>query len=88
MGFFKRFESQLPAYPDADPSLPPKGFMAFLWACTEGARGYVLLLALLSAVLAVFEALLFAMLGRVVDWLGATAPARLWAEHGTALGKV
>jgi ATP-binding cassette subfamily B multidrug efflux pump len=86
MVFFKRFESQLPAYPEADPALPPKGFMAFLWACTEGARGYILLLALLSAVLAVFEALLFAMLGRIVDWLGATAPANLWAEHGTALG--
>jgi ATP-binding cassette subfamily B multidrug efflux pump len=86
MGFFKRFESQLPAYPDADPALPPKGFMAFLWACTEGARGYILLLALLSAVLAVFEALLFAMLGRIVDWLGKTAPANLWAEHGNTLG--
>lgn len=86
MVFFKRFESQLPAYPEADPSLPPKGFMAFLWACTEGARGYILQLALLSAVLAIFEALLFAMLGRIVDWLGATAPANLWAEHGTALG--
>ncbi len=86
MGFFKRFESQLPAYPDADPSLPPKGFMAFLWACTEGARGYILLLALLSAVMAIFEALMFAMLGRIVDWLGTTAPANLWTEHGNTLG--
>jgi ATP-binding cassette subfamily B multidrug efflux pump len=32
-----------------------------------------------------FEALLFAMLGRIVDWLGTQVPSRLWAERGDAL---
>ena len=85
MPLFKRFEKLLHAYPEADPALPPKGFVAFIWACTEGARSYIAWLALLSAVMATFEALLFAMLGRVVDWLSTTAPNMLWAEHGNVL---
>ena len=59
--------------------------MAFLWACTQGARGYILVLALLSALMSAFEALLFAMLGRIVDWLGNTRPGQLWAEQGSTL---
>ena len=85
MAFFKRFERLLHAYPEADPTLPPKGFAAFIWACTEGARGYIAWLALLSGFMAAFEALLFAMLGRIVDWLGTTPPARLWADQGPVL---
>jgi ATP-binding cassette subfamily B multidrug efflux pump len=85
MAFFKHFERLLHAYPEADPALPPKGFAAFIWACTEGARGYIAWLALLSAFMAAFEALLFAMLGRIVDWLGTTAPAKLWTDQGPVL---
>ena len=59
--------------------------MAFLWACTEGARLYILVLALLSALMSAFEALLFAMLGRIVDWLGSHRPGQLWVEQGPTL---
>ena len=85
MNVFQKFESLLHAYPDAEPTLPPKGFIAFIWACSRGARGFILLMAVLSGLLAAFEALLFAMLGRIVDWLGRTPPARLWIEQGTTL---
>jgi ATP-binding cassette subfamily B multidrug efflux pump len=85
MQLFRRFEKLLHAYPDAAPSLPPKGFVAFLWACTEGARNYIAWLGVLSAIMAIFEALLFAMLGRVVDWLSTTTPANLWTERGGLL---
>ncbi|MEP6773732.1 MAG: multidrug ABC transporter ATP-binding protein, partial [Polaromonas sp.] len=85
MGFFKRFENLLHAYPEGEPTLPPKGFMAFIWACSRGARGYILLLALLSAAMSAFEALMFAMLGRIIDWLGKAEPARLWTDHGSTL---
>jgi ATP-binding cassette subfamily B multidrug efflux pump len=40
---------------------------------------------LLTAVIGVFEAMLFSMLGNVVDWLATTQPKRLWAEHGNTL---
>ena len=82
---FDRFEQLLFSYPKAEPSPQPKGFMAFIWACSEGARGYVLALALLSGLMSAFEALMFAMLGRVVDWLSATPPAQLWVQHGSTL---
>ncbi|CAN7411422.1 ABC transporter ATP-binding protein/permease [Acidovorax sp. LjRoot129] len=78
---FKFFESRLPAYPPAEPHLPPKDFMAFVWDGTRGLRGYVVAMAALSAAIAVFEALLFAVLGRVIDWLSTVAPAALWAER-------
>ncbi len=36
---------------------------------------------LFTAVIGVFEALLFGMLGRVVDWLARVEPSRLWSEQ-------
>ncbi|MCE1194851.1 MAG: ABC transporter ATP-binding protein/permease [Acidovorax sp.] len=78
---FKYFENRLPPYPPAEPHLPPKDFMAFVWDCTRGLRGWVVAMAVLSAAIAVFEALLFAVLGHVVDWLSSVAPGALWAER-------
>ena len=51
----------------------------------EGLRGKVFWLAFLTAAMSAFEALLFAVLGRVVDWLGGIRPEQLWAERGGAL---
>jgi ATP-binding cassette subfamily B multidrug efflux pump len=82
---FRFFEKLLNPYPAAEPSLPPDGFFAFLWACTAGLRGKIATLALLTAAMSSFEALLFAMLGRIVDWLGHQVPARLWEDRGTTL---
>ena len=82
---FKFFEKRVLSYPAHEPTLPPKGFVAFVWACARGVRGYVLAMAGLSALIAVYEALLFAVLGRVVDWIAAATPATLWAERGNTL---
>jgi ATP-binding cassette subfamily B multidrug efflux pump len=78
---FRLFEKLLHPYPEAEPALPPKGFVAFVWACTRGLRGYIVLLALLSAGIAAYEAWLFALLGQIVDWLGRVEPRRLWDEQ-------
>ena len=82
---FKFFEKSVPCYPSNEPALPPRGFLAFVWACARGVRGYVVAMAGLSALIAVYEALLFAVLGRVVDWIAAATPATLWAERGNTL---
>ena len=79
------FERLLPPYPDPEPELPPKGFLAFVWRATTGLRGYIGLMALLSAGTSIYDALLFALLGFVVDWLGQVAPGQLWAERGGVL---
>lgn len=82
---FKFFEKSVPCYPSNEPALPPRGFLAFVWACARGVRGYVVAMAGLSALIAVYEALLFAVLGRVVDWIAAATPATLWAQRGNTL---
>ncbi|MES2635089.1 MAG: ABC transporter ATP-binding protein [Pseudomonadota bacterium] len=82
---YSLFEKLIHPYPEAEPQLPPKGFFAFVWACTRGLRGYVLLLAFFSAAVSAYEAWLFALLGHIVDWLGKNEPARLWELQGKEL---
>ena len=50
---FRFFERQVPPYPAQEPKVPPKGFFAFIWACTQGMRGWIGLMTLTSALLAV-----------------------------------
>ena len=73
------FENLVDPYPAEPPKAPPKGFWAFLWAGTQGMRPYLLGMTLLTASIGAFEALLFSMLGSIVDWLSAVAPDQLWA---------
>jgi ATP-binding cassette subfamily B multidrug efflux pump len=82
---FRWFENRVTPYPESAPEAPPKNFFAFLWACSDGLRPYILAMTLCTAVIGAFEALLFAMLGRVVDWLAAVEPARLWTEQRGSL---
>ena len=46
---YRLFEKLLHPYPEAESPALPKTFAAFVWACTAGLRGYLVLLALLSA---------------------------------------
>jgi ATP-binding cassette subfamily B multidrug efflux pump len=67
--------------PDNDPSfVPPSGFLAFVWAATRGARGLLLGMTLLTAAIGAFEAILFSILGQIVDWLSKTPPDHLWPQ--------
>ena len=82
---FRFFENRLDFYPAGEPALPPRRLVPFVWACTQGMRGLIALLTVLAALRAAFDALLFALLGRVVDWIGQADPAHFWAGHGPAL---
>ncbi len=79
------FERLLDPYPDAAPAVPPRRFFAFMWQCIEGARGFIAAMIVLTAVTGAFEALLFSMLGHIVDWLAAANPATLWARERATL---
>ncbi|MFT3856024.1 MAG: ABC transporter ATP-binding protein [Aquabacterium sp.] len=79
------FERLIDPYPDAPPEVPPSGFFAFLWAGTKGMRPFLLGMTLLTATIGAFEALLFSMLGNVVDWLSAVPPAQLWHQASDKL---
>jgi ATP-binding cassette subfamily B multidrug efflux pump len=78
---FAWIEKRLHPYPDALPVQPPSGVLAFVWFCTRGLRGMIAAMIALTAIIGAFEALLFSMLGAVVDWLSQTEPASLWATH-------
>jgi ATP-binding cassette subfamily B multidrug efflux pump len=82
---FSFFERLVDPYPEATPVTPPRGFFAFLWACSKGLRKYLLATTLLTAVIGAFEALLFAMMGGIVDWLAKVQPAELWTKEGGRL---
>nr|HMO48727.1 ABC transporter ATP-binding protein [Rubrivivax sp.] len=82
---FAAFEKLVPPFPPGAPPLPPRGLLRFVWACSRGLRRWIALMTLFTATIGVFEALLFAMLGKLVDWLGAVPPAELWPRHGGTL---
>ena len=84
---FRFFENRLPAFPETPMPLPsPRdGMLKFLWACTKGLRGWLLLFMILSAGIGIYEAMLFAWIGNIVDWLGVYTPQNLWLEKGDML---
>ena len=75
------FENLVNPFPDAIIDVPPKHFWSFVWSCTQGMRPFILGMTILTALIGAFEALLFAMMGKVVDELSKLAPNTLWDQH-------
>ena len=82
---FHWFESRVDPYPAGPPPQPPRGFFPFVWAATRGLRTLIVSLTVLTAVIGAFEALLFSMLGSVVDWLAQVPAGQLWAQQKSHL---
>ncbi|SUX29918.1 ABC transporter ATP-binding protein [Chromobacterium vaccinii] len=78
---FSWFERRISPYPDTPAAQPPRGFFPFIWFCTRGMRGLILCMTLLTALIGAFEALLFSMLGSVVDWLAKVPANQLWQRE-------
>ena len=82
---YRWFERRLDPFPETTIRPPTGGFWAFAWSCTQGLRGAMLGMTLLTAAIGAFEALLFGLLGKVVDWLSRVPPDRLWQQEGDKL---
>ncbi|MDQ7989553.1 MAG: ABC transporter ATP-binding protein [Candidatus Dactylopiibacterium sp.] len=82
---YNLFEKLLNPYPAHAPGAQPRHFTRFLWLGTEGLRGFVFAMALCTAAIGAFEALLYSVLARLVDWLGKLQPESLWADEGRTL---
>ena len=82
---FSWFENRIDPYPEHVPPTPDAGLFRFIWSCIDGVRGWILVLAVCSAVIGILEAVLFQFVGEVVDWLGKYSPQSLLAEKGWAL---
>lgn len=75
------FENLLNPFPSDEIAPPPNALWPFVWACTQGSRTFILVMTLLTAVIGGFEALLFAAMGKVVDWLSKTSVDLLWVTE-------
>lgn len=75
------FENLLNPFPANEIAPPPNDLWPFLWSCTKGSRLFILVMTLFTALIGGFEAMLFAVMGQVVDWLSNTSPDLLWARE-------
>lgn len=82
---YKFFEKLVNPYPNTPPQIAQSSLFSFIWQATKGMRRYILLLILFTAAYGAFEAFLFAVMGRIVDWLTVTSPNELWNKEGKAL---
>jgi ATP-binding cassette, subfamily B, multidrug efflux pump len=79
------FESRIDPYPDNARRQFSGKLLPFLWECTEGLRSYLLAMTILSGMSGAFEALLFFMLGRLIDWMNGNNSDEFLAAHGGSL---
>ena len=82
---FKWFQNLAKPFPESLITTPPQNFWAFVWGCTLGMRPYLLGMTIFTGIIGAFEALLFAMMGKVVDWLSGVSREQLWQQEGTHL---
>ena len=76
-GFFERLINPFPAQ---KPQRPPKGLYEFCRYYTKGMEPWLLVMAGLTVVTAVSEAMLYAILGQIVDWLASSDPTTFFEE--------
>ncbi|RUO29169.1 multidrug ABC transporter ATP-binding protein [Aliidiomarina sedimenti] len=78
---FRWFENRLDPFPEAEPAQPPKGFFAFCYHFTKGSEKYLIMVAILMALVAITEVWLFGFLGSIVDWLSEQDRANFLANE-------
>ncbi len=66
---FRYFESKIDPFVEALPADPPSGLLAFCWQYTKPVAGWLVVMTVLTAFVAVAEVALFGFLGSIVDWL-------------------
>ncbi|WP_299347107.1 ABC transporter ATP-binding protein [uncultured Maritalea sp.] len=82
---FDWFEGQVDPYPSEEPTRPPKTLYAFCRHYTKGMEVWLVGLAIVSALIAATEVLLFGFLGNVVNWLSESDPKTFIADEWPSL---
>ncbi len=89
---FDFFERRVDPFPLTRAPQPPTGLYAFCRFYTRGFEPWLALMALLTALMAVSEAMLFGILGQIVDWLAlhdrTTFIERSWPQLAAMAGFV
>jgi ATP-binding cassette subfamily B multidrug efflux pump len=82
---FGWFESRIAPFPDDGLTEPPKSLVAFCRHYTRGVWPAIIVMAVLTATIAVAEVSLYAFLGSIVDWLSERPRETFFAQEGTKL---
>ena len=82
---FSFFEKLIKPFPSQEPDQPPKGVFAFCRHYSRGIEVPLLLMAVLTATLAMLEVSLFGFMGELVEWLATKDKETLWAEEKDTL---
>ena len=79
------FEKLINPFPKHLFNSPPNSILKFAWQCTEGLRKYIFLMGLFTAIIASFEALLYVILGKMIDLMNAEGSSLFLTNHKTTL---
>lgn len=82
---FNYFERLINPFPPEHPTQPPKGVYAFCRHYTQGIEPLLILMAVLTAIMAIGEALLYGILGQLVDWLASSDPSQFLDQQWPTL---
>ncbi len=78
---FQWFENLINPFPKDLIETPPKSLLKFAWLCIKDIKVYVGLMAILTAVIASFEAVLYAILGKLIDLMVTSGPSEFFNNH-------
>ena len=78
---FQWFENLVNPFPKDLIKTPPKSLFKFAWLCIKDIKLYIGLMALLTAAIASFEAILYAVLGRIIDLMVTSDPSQFFNNH-------
>ncbi len=79
------FERRLDPYPLEEPEQPPRGLVSFCLHYTKGAHVALIVMAILSAIVAVVEVSFYGFIGAIVDWVSNEGVSGFFDRHGLQL---
>ncbi|MBI1384631.1 MAG: ATP-binding cassette domain-containing protein [Rhizobiales bacterium] len=82
---FERIEQLTDPFPLEEPVKPPQGLFAFIRHYAWPFRWLLLTSAVLAAVIAVLEVLVFSFVGDIIDWLNTGRREDFWQAHADVL---
>ena len=86
MSWLGWFERRIEPFPETPlPVQPAMGVLSFIRACARGSGFWLLALVLFNAALGVFEAVLFQLMGILVDWMNQLSADQLGEEKKVQL---
>ena len=82
---YQWFEKLINPFPNGIFKTPPNSLSKFIWQCTDGIRGYIFLMAFFTTVIASFEAILYTVLGKMIDLMNEEGPQDFLINHSSVL---